>query len=387
MQLGAQAVFVGSGIFKSSDPAEAGPRDRRGDDALRPTPTIVAKVSRGLGDAMPRRGDRQPRREARRAGLVTAREAPGGRVEAQSCRGPCRATGGVAGEGRRARAAGRVSRARGGVRRARRRRHVRQAARAPGRASTRSCCRAASRPRSTSCSTRPGCASRCASALARRPARAGDLRRADRARSRGGRRAPGPAAARRDRRRRCAATGTGASATRSRPSSTVARPRRAARSRACSSARRWSSGTGAGVEVLAEHEGVPVFGRQGRDLVRFLPSRARGRPARCTSSSSVRWRDVGSFEVAFDQAQEGCGRRHARQAVRGADPPDRGRGARRAAVIPSRTRRCARWCRRRATTRCRSTRSSARSSAAPAKKRASPTRRSRTRATRRAALR
>jgi pyridoxal 5'-phosphate synthase pdxS subunit len=52
MQLGAQAVFVGSGIFKSSDPAA------RGKAIVEATthyadPSIVAKVSRGLGDAMP----------------------------------------------------------------------------------------------------------------------------------------------------------------------------------------------------------------------------------------------------------------------------------------------------------------------------------------------
>jgi pyridoxal 5'-phosphate synthase pdxS subunit len=52
MQLGAQAVFVGSGIFKSQNPAvrakaivEATAHHR--------DPHIVAKVSRGLGDAMP----------------------------------------------------------------------------------------------------------------------------------------------------------------------------------------------------------------------------------------------------------------------------------------------------------------------------------------------
>ena len=51
MQLGAQAVFVGSGIFKSEDPA---PRAR----AIVETttnyrdPAIVAKVSRGLGTPM-----------------------------------------------------------------------------------------------------------------------------------------------------------------------------------------------------------------------------------------------------------------------------------------------------------------------------------------------
>src|SRR5450631_2765310 len=52
MQLGAQSVFVGSGIFKSSDPAA------RGKAIVEATthyadPSIVAKVSRGLGDAMP----------------------------------------------------------------------------------------------------------------------------------------------------------------------------------------------------------------------------------------------------------------------------------------------------------------------------------------------
>jgi pyridoxal 5'-phosphate synthase pdxS subunit len=51
MQLGAQAVFVGSGIFKSEDPA------RRARAIVEATThfedaTLVAKVSRGLGDAM-----------------------------------------------------------------------------------------------------------------------------------------------------------------------------------------------------------------------------------------------------------------------------------------------------------------------------------------------
>jgi len=51
MQLGAEAVFVGSGIFKSSDPA------RRAVAIVEATtnygdPTILAKVSRSLGDAM-----------------------------------------------------------------------------------------------------------------------------------------------------------------------------------------------------------------------------------------------------------------------------------------------------------------------------------------------
>jgi pyridoxal 5'-phosphate synthase pdxS subunit len=52
MQLGAQANFVGSGIFKSDDPA------RRAKAIVEATthfadPAIVAKVSRGLGSAMP----------------------------------------------------------------------------------------------------------------------------------------------------------------------------------------------------------------------------------------------------------------------------------------------------------------------------------------------
>jgi len=51
MQLGAQAVFVGSGIFKSDDPAT------RAKAIVEATthyadPAIVAKVSRGLGEAM-----------------------------------------------------------------------------------------------------------------------------------------------------------------------------------------------------------------------------------------------------------------------------------------------------------------------------------------------
>jgi pyridoxal 5'-phosphate synthase pdxS subunit len=51
MQLGAQAVFVGSGIFKSADPA---PRAKAIVEATTHfnDAAIVAKVSRGLGDAM-----------------------------------------------------------------------------------------------------------------------------------------------------------------------------------------------------------------------------------------------------------------------------------------------------------------------------------------------
>jgi len=51
MHLGAEGVFVGSGIFKSGDPA------RRAAAIVKATtfyddPDVVAKVSRGLGEAM-----------------------------------------------------------------------------------------------------------------------------------------------------------------------------------------------------------------------------------------------------------------------------------------------------------------------------------------------
>jgi pyridoxal 5'-phosphate synthase pdxS subunit len=64
MQLGAEAVFVGSGIFKSDDPA------RRARAIVEATthyndPAIVAKVSRGLGEAM--RGEESSKVETRLA--------------------------------------------------------------------------------------------------------------------------------------------------------------------------------------------------------------------------------------------------------------------------------------------------------------------------------
>ncbi len=51
MQLGAQAVFVGSGIFKSTDPATRAKAIVEATTHYR-DPAIVAKVSRGLGEAM-----------------------------------------------------------------------------------------------------------------------------------------------------------------------------------------------------------------------------------------------------------------------------------------------------------------------------------------------
>src|SRR5438876_6772853 len=51
MQLGADGVFVGSGIFKSGDPAK---RARAIVEAttMHDDPDVLAKVSRGLGEAM-----------------------------------------------------------------------------------------------------------------------------------------------------------------------------------------------------------------------------------------------------------------------------------------------------------------------------------------------
>jgi pyridoxal 5'-phosphate synthase pdxS subunit len=51
MQLGAEGVFVGSGIFKSDNPAQ------RAEAIVKATtffddPAVIAKVSRGLGEAM-----------------------------------------------------------------------------------------------------------------------------------------------------------------------------------------------------------------------------------------------------------------------------------------------------------------------------------------------
>jgi len=51
-QLGAEAVFVGSGIFKSEDPAPRAEAIVEATTHYR-DPSVVAKVSRGLGSAMP----------------------------------------------------------------------------------------------------------------------------------------------------------------------------------------------------------------------------------------------------------------------------------------------------------------------------------------------
>ena len=51
MQLGAEGVFVGSGIFKSGDPAERAAAIVKA-TTFYDDPDVIAKVSRGLGEAM-----------------------------------------------------------------------------------------------------------------------------------------------------------------------------------------------------------------------------------------------------------------------------------------------------------------------------------------------
>src|SRR5262249_14299188 len=51
MQLGAEGVFVGSGIFKSGDPAQRASAIVKA-TTFHDDPDVIAKVSRGLGHAM-----------------------------------------------------------------------------------------------------------------------------------------------------------------------------------------------------------------------------------------------------------------------------------------------------------------------------------------------
>ena len=72
MQLGAEGVFVGSGIFKSGNPAERAAAIVKA-TTFYDDPDVIAKVSRGLGEAMvghQRRGD-PAAAPARRARLVS----------------------------------------------------------------------------------------------------------------------------------------------------------------------------------------------------------------------------------------------------------------------------------------------------------------------------
>ena len=52
MQLGVDGVFVGSGVFKSSDPARMAKAIVQAVTHYN-NPEIIAEVSKGLGDAMP----------------------------------------------------------------------------------------------------------------------------------------------------------------------------------------------------------------------------------------------------------------------------------------------------------------------------------------------
>jgi pyridoxal 5'-phosphate synthase pdxS subunit len=52
MQLGAEGVFVGSGIFKSSDPSVRAKAIVKATTHYK-DPAIIAEVSKGLGEAMP----------------------------------------------------------------------------------------------------------------------------------------------------------------------------------------------------------------------------------------------------------------------------------------------------------------------------------------------
>ena len=52
MQLGAEGVFVGSGIFKSSNPEARAKAIVKATTHFR-DPKIIAEVSKGLGEAMP----------------------------------------------------------------------------------------------------------------------------------------------------------------------------------------------------------------------------------------------------------------------------------------------------------------------------------------------
>ena len=77
MQLGAEAVFVGSGIFKSEDPGQARARHRQGGDLLQRSGE-AARSQRGAGRSHARPGYFQAsrKRTAADARLVTRRRPP-----------------------------------------------------------------------------------------------------------------------------------------------------------------------------------------------------------------------------------------------------------------------------------------------------------------------
>ena len=84
MQLGAEGVFVGSGIFKSGDPAKRAAAIVKA-TTFHDDPDVIAKVSRGLGEADGRHQRHDPAREraARHPRLVSR---PGRRSEHRPAR-------------------------------------------------------------------------------------------------------------------------------------------------------------------------------------------------------------------------------------------------------------------------------------------------------------
>ena len=109
MQLGAEGVFVGSGIFKSGDPAQRAAAIVKA-TTFYDDPDVIAKVSRGLGEAMVGINvDDAPREPS------ATPTAAGERDPASSGSSPCRAT--SASTWRALRGAGRRARCRSAVRR------------------------------------------------------------------------------------------------------------------------------------------------------------------------------------------------------------------------------------------------------------------------------
>ena len=201
MQLGADGVFVGSGIFKSGDPAA---RAR----AIVEATTIVRRPGdAGQGVARSRRADGRHRDPdaargpaVRRPGLVTAAAArpAGPRVGVLALQGDVRehlAALSSAGADCGAGASGVGAR----------------------RCSTASSCPAASRRRSAGCWRSSTCSSRCETAIADGTAGVRLVRGHDPAGARDPGRPARPAAARRPGHRRCGATPSAGRWTRSRP--------------------------------------------------------------------------------------------------------------------------------------------------------------------------
>ena len=159
MQLGAEAVFVGSGIFKSDDPA------RRAAAIVEATThyidaDVVAKVSRGLGEAMRGIDAASVEQPARGPWLVSVSECPQVRVGILALQGAV---------GEHADALSTLGAEAGN----------RPARPNNSKTSTRSCCPVASRPPCRCCSSRVSLFDPLLKSARRRVARARYLRRHD----------------------------------------------------------------------------------------------------------------------------------------------------------------------------------------------------------------